>query len=227
MDQLRRYLEENGRRERLEKLERFKQLNRYAKKGQIVFAGSSLAEQFPIHELLSSDHNTAIIYNRGIGGDIITNLSETLDTCIFELEPKKLFINIGTNDIGMPSYSETLLMQRYSALIDTIRQRLPMTSIYMLSYYPVNPSIDSHIPKEFREQMFMTRTNAAITSANQILKNIAAQKGCTYIDVSSVLTDDRGQLDSDLTLEGIHLWPIAYARVYEILKPFLTSEETL
>ena len=32
-------------------VERHRQLNRYARKGQIVFAGSSLMEQFPIEEM--------------------------------------------------------------------------------------------------------------------------------------------------------------------------------
>ena len=35
------------RREKQQKLERFRRLNRYVRKGQIVFAGSSLMEQFP------------------------------------------------------------------------------------------------------------------------------------------------------------------------------------
>ena len=40
------------RREKQQKLERFRRLNRYVRKGQIVFAGSSLMEQFPIYEFL-------------------------------------------------------------------------------------------------------------------------------------------------------------------------------
>ncbi len=36
-------------REQAEKIERFRRLNRYVKKGQIVFAGSSLMEQFPLY----------------------------------------------------------------------------------------------------------------------------------------------------------------------------------
>lgn len=223
MNQLQRFFEENSRRERLEKLERFKQLNQFAQKGQIVFAGSSLAEQFPIHEMLASISSPLYIYNRGIGGDVMPNLLQTLDVCIFELEPSKLFINIGTNDLGNPSYSEDLLIERYSQLLESVQSRLPKTKIYILSYYPVNPSIDSHIPKEFREQMFSTRTNEAIRSANLRLQDLAKKYNSTYIDVSTVLMDSDGRLASELTLEGIHLWPNAYKKVFDILRPFLEA----
>jgi len=38
--------------EKEDKVERYRRLNRFVRKGQIVFAGSSLMEQFPIYELL-------------------------------------------------------------------------------------------------------------------------------------------------------------------------------
>lgn len=44
------------------------------------------------------------VYNRGIGGDVTDGLLERMDESIFDLEPKKVFINIGTNDISRPEY---------------------------------------------------------------------------------------------------------------------------
>lgn len=37
-----------------QKVRSFRQLNRVAKKGETVFAGSSLMEQFPVNELMMS-----------------------------------------------------------------------------------------------------------------------------------------------------------------------------
>ena len=34
-----------------DKVKRYRHLNKYAKKGQILFTGSSLMEQFPINEI--------------------------------------------------------------------------------------------------------------------------------------------------------------------------------
>lgn len=90
------------RREQQEKLERYRMLNRNVKKGQILFTGSSLMEQFPINELLMTNGMNVIIYNRGIGGFTTVDMLEHMEEMVFGTEPSKIFINIGTNDIGSP-----------------------------------------------------------------------------------------------------------------------------
>ena len=46
---------EMAQRQDREKLESYRQLNRLAKKGQVVFTGSSLMEQFPLNEMLQGE----------------------------------------------------------------------------------------------------------------------------------------------------------------------------
>ena len=87
-------------REKQDKLMRYRHLNRFCKKGQIVLAGSSLMEQFPIYELMQDFDLPLTIYNRGIGGYVSRDMLAALDVQVLELAPSKLFINIGTNDIG-------------------------------------------------------------------------------------------------------------------------------
>ena len=77
-------------RDQEEKIERFRRLNRYVKKGQIVFAGSSLMEQFPIYEFLLDYDLPYTIYNRGVGGYTTADLMKVLPECIFDLEPSVL-----------------------------------------------------------------------------------------------------------------------------------------
>ena len=59
--------QQEGQREKQIKRERFRRLNPYAKKGAVVFAGSSLMEQFPLYEFLQDDDLHCTLYNRGIG----------------------------------------------------------------------------------------------------------------------------------------------------------------
>lgn len=80
--------------QRKNRLKSYKLLNQSAKKGQILFVGSSLMEQFPINELQQTLEKDYVIYNRGIGGYVTTDLSNSMEECIFELEPSKIFINI-------------------------------------------------------------------------------------------------------------------------------------
>ncbi len=219
---IRKMMEEYMRRERLIKIERYRQLNKYAQRGKIVFAGSSLAEQFPINELSLSLSEENIIYNRGIGGDTTNDMlsGDSMDVCIFELEPEKIFINIGSNDIGAEGYSQDQLLKNYEIILERIKEKLPGTKVFILSYYPVNPDAAVGLPENEKNRMFSTRTNEAIKSVNRAVNKLADSFKYIYIDVSTVLCDGKGVLKSSYTIEGIHLWPKAYSEVLEILKDY-------
>ena len=77
------------------KLERYHKLNLTAEKGCVLFAGSSLMEMFPVEKFAHEDGLPVTVYNRGVGGFITDELIAAVDTCIIDLAPKKLFINIG------------------------------------------------------------------------------------------------------------------------------------
>ena len=99
-------------REQQEKLERYRILNQNVKKGEILFTGSSLMEQFPINELLMTQGMSQVIYNRGIGGFTTQDMLLCMEEMVFGTEPSRIFINIGTNDIGSPDYKLETLMDR-------------------------------------------------------------------------------------------------------------------
>ena len=82
-----------------EKIERYKKLNERVVPGQIVCAGSSLMEMFPVEELAKEKKLNVIIYNRGVGGFVTDELLENIDTCILNLKPSKMFINKGYNSV--------------------------------------------------------------------------------------------------------------------------------
>jgi len=200
-----------------EKLENYIELNRFVEPGQILFAGSSLAENFPVNELLNSYDKRYIVYNRGIGGDIISGLLGSMNERIFDLKPSKIFINIGTNDINEPDFTEDNLLDNYNRVLKQVIQQLPATKIYILSYYPVNSNIKSRIPEDVLKAMFARRTNSVINRLNRRLEDLADKLNCTYIDVHSILLDAEGNLDQKYTVEGIHLKPNAYEVILKIL----------
>ena len=133
--------QQESQREKQIKRERFRRLNPYAKKGAVVFAGSSLMEQFPLYEFLQDDDLHCTLYNRGIGGFTTTELLEAMDECILELQPAHLFLNIGTNDLNGPDYDRAAMLGRYEEIVQQIRKKLPETKLYLLAYYPVNPTV--------------------------------------------------------------------------------------
>ncbi len=207
-------------REQQEKLERFRVLNRNVRKGEILFTGSSLMEQFPINELLMTNGMDQVIYNRGIGGFTTTDMLEYMEEMVFGTEPSRIFINIGTNDIGSPDYRLEALMERYEEIISRIRERLPEAEITMMAYYPVNET--DKVPEgEWGKTAFVTRTNENIAIANKAVEKLAAKKGCRFINVNEGLTDERGKLKKEFTIEGIHMYANGYQVVLDNLKEYL------
>ena len=199
-------------------LERYDHLNRVAKKGQILFAGSSLMEQFPVNELMNSLGVPGCVYNRGVGGYTTDDLLRTMDICIFDLEPRKLFLNIGTNDIGAGRLES--LRINYRELLRQIRERLPETRLYLLAYYPCNPQ-GLQASEEERAQAFRYRTNETIRECNRWVEKLAHEIGAVYLDLNAPLQDAQGCLKLELTTDGIHMYPDAYVPILEQLIPYL------
>ena len=203
-----------------ERLERYRILNEKVKKGEILFTGSSLMEQFPIYELRMTEEMDAVIYNRGIGGFTTEDMLQCMEEMVFGTEPGKIFINIGTNDISRPEYRLEKLMENYGKIIGMIQERLPGAEIYMMAYYPVN-EVDKVPDDEWGRGMFATRNNENIRTANEAVKGLAEKMGCRYIDVNQGLTDENGRLKKAYTVEGIHMYANGYRVVLENLRKYL------
>lgn len=214
------FIKEFMHRDQQDKLERFRILNQNVKKGEILFTGSSLMEQFPINELLMTNGMDQVIYNRGIGGFTTTDMLQNMEEMVFGTEPSRIFINIGTNDIGSPDYRLEALMERYEEIVSRIQERLPDAEIIMMAYYPVNET--DKVPEgEWGKTAFVTRTNENIAIANAAVEKLAAKKGCRFINVNEGLTDERGKLKKEFTIEGIHMYANGYQVVLDNLKKYL------
>lgn len=206
-------------REKQNTLERYRRLNRFARKGETVFAGSSLMEQFPLYELKMSLGIPGIIYNRGIGGYTTAELLQVLETCIFDLEPSAIFINIGSNDMAQPGFTIEGLRDNYRQILTQISQRLPDCRITLMAYYPINEACAMPGFEDF----FATRNNATIQACNRMVEELAGEMSCRFIDVNSCLYDENGSLKAEYTVEGLHMWPDAYSGILKALLPYLEN----
>ena len=149
---------------------------------------------------------------------------ENMDVQVFDTEPSKIFINIGTNDISNPSISFeealTHTITNYEKILVQIKEKLPETQVYMMACYPVKE--DAPLPEgEWGRTMFKNRNNTNIPIANEEVKKLADKFGYTYIDVNNGLTDVNGNLKEEYTIEGVHMYANAYRCVLENLKQYL------
>lgn len=199
------------------KLCRYREENKTALPGQVVFAGSSLMEMFPIGKLLSEHHDHTVIYNRGIGGFVSRELLEAIDVCILDLKPARLFINIGTNDLSDSSILIPQLMENYDRIITAVENSLPQTEIYLMAYYPVNYEASA----EHMKECLRIRNNEKIAAANAEVKKLAEKHGQKYIDVNTNLKDDQGRLRAEYTIEGMHINEDGYRSIYPELMTYV------
>lgn len=207
------------RKEQKRKPENFRELNKTAVKGQILFTGSSLMEMFPAEDFLREENSEQIIYNRGIGGFITDDMLRNMNEQIFDLEPSAVFINIGTNDISdsSKSFSEVLshMLTNYEKILLQIKDRLPDTKVFTMAFYPVCTTGRENEPA------FINRNNQNLPIANQAVRELAEKMGYCYIDVNDGLTDENGMLKEEITIDGIHMYPDGYRIVWNNMKPYL------
>lgn len=204
------------------KIKDYKFLNQNALKGKILFTGSSLMEMFPVCEIARSQGFDQVIYNRGVGGLNTDEFLEHIDTLLLDLEPSKLFINIGTNDMTRARYGDQWmphLMENLCKIMEITRDRLPDAQIYMMAFYPAN----LHLPWLTEEaiQWMQMRTPENIALCNKGVKKIAEKYGCHYLDCNADLVDERGEQKAEYAIDGVHMHANGYLCVFEALKSYL------
>jgi lysophospholipase L1-like esterase len=205
---------ENSRKQRLAN---FLMLNRLAEKNAIVLLGDSIMEGFPILELYRSQ---TPIYNRGVAGDTTHNVMNRLQESIFDLQPAKVFLLIGTNDLEQEKDgSVEEIADRIEKICVSIHTNLPTTRIYLLSVFPVNPSNRLTL---MGQSMVGSRNNGAIQALNALLRQAASRLGIPYIEIFPLLTDQEGNLQIEYTNDGLHLNVDGYYVVLSVLVEYLS-----
>ena len=189
----------------LDRLNEFKSFP--ATKDEIVFLGDSITQSFIQEETqiaLESNNNWSSlvknlqIKNRGIGGDTTLGVLNRLDEVI-RARPSKLFLMIGTNDVGLRSVP--VIVANYKKILNDIKERSPNTKIYIESVLPMNPDV-THGDDD----------NGKINQLNKELQVITLRGNMIYIDLRSKVVDKNGKLDARFTWDGVHPFGEVFAK---------------
>ena len=176
----------------------------------IVFLGNSLTQSFELAELFQN----LKVKNRGIMGDAVKGVINRIGP-IVRSNPKKIFIEIGINDLGAGVPKDTVLV-RYKFLVDTLKAALPQTKIYIQSLFPTeihNQNFETYCTKE---------VNRDIVAINKALSEFAISRKVIFIDTYSSFVLD-GHLNSKYSVDGVHLNGAAYKLWTQILKPYVNE----
>ncbi|MFC3196103.1 GDSL-type esterase/lipase family protein [Parapedobacter deserti] len=170
----------------------------------VVFLGNSITERGDWQELIGTRYAVA---NRGIGGDNTFGVLARLDGVI-RIQPKKLFLMIGINDIGR-GLPVDVILQNYRQIVSRIQSESPNTTLYLQAVLPLNESV---LPYDY-----LKNKSEQIKALNSGIRGIAHEQGLTFVDLRGVLADEE-VLKADFTSDGIHLKPQAYQHWVAYLK---------
>lgn len=195
------------------KCEAFAVQNMNLSKGQIVFVGDSITDLFPLDDYFSGLDKA--VYNRGISGDTTAGVLKRLEGSVLDLEPSKIVIMIGTNDIN-GGVSSAKLLKNYEEIITKIKEKLPNTEIYCISIIPQNEDLETYTT------LNVEQSTERILSVNNDLEHELADKfGITYLDLFSLVADENNRLIKTYSNDGIHLNEAGFAVWANLIKPYL------
>ncbi len=178
-----------------DEMETYRELNSITEAGGVVLFGSNTFASLPVGELVQAFRITEPIYNRSVKNVRIDHIESYLKVCLYDLNPRKIFVNMGDIDILDEHVDIDNFIAKYEWLLYMIHTKT-QASIYIVP-------IVSDCQTAFE--------------INQKLKTLAAQTGCKYVDVSGVLEAKRPTLRL-FELLKVHMrnHPINFADAMEV-----------
>ena len=174
-----------------------------------VFVGDSIFEGYKLEKHFEGMPTI----NSGISGHKTRDILDNMNGRIYKYNPSKVFLLIGTNDIGVIDSEETV--QNIGKIIDGIKNNRKYAEIYVQSIYPVNKEVEDWKAAGVRD-------NEVIKSMNKDIKKICSDKGVTYMDVYDLLADGEGNLKEEYSYDGLHLsdegYKVITKEVMKVLK---------
>ena len=192
------------------KVAQFTMENGNFSKGQIVFIGDSITDLYHLDDYYQD--LPLRTYNRGIGGDVTGMLLKRIQVSLYDLEPTKVVLMIGINDINGGVSTDTIL-ENYDNILKGIKTALPSTKVYTMSILPINSDVPAYID--------VNKSTERILSINEEIKTLSANYSYQYMDLFSLVKDDKNHLKKEYSLDGIHLSEQGFVTWTNLIKPEL------
>ena len=192
------------------KVAQFTMENGNFSKGQIVFIGDSITDLYHLDDYYQD--LSLRTYNRGIGGDVTGMLLKRIQVSLYDLEPTKVVLMIGINDINGGVSTNTIL-ENYDNILKGIKTKLPETKVYTMSILPINNDLPAYIDVD--------KSTERIVSINEEIKTMSSNYSYQYMDLFSLVNDDKNHLKKEYSLDGIHLSEQGFVTWTNLIKPEL------
>ena len=163
-----------------------------------AFLGDSRTEGFHLYSGLKTG-----AYYCSVGATVESVFSKAVETpagkmplldAMAEEDFGKIYVMLGVNELGWNGTE--IYHNQYAKLIDRLREDHPDSLVVLQTLIPVSA-------KQEAKKSYVNNTR--IAAYNEVIRQLAEEKQCPYVDVAAAMTDEQGCLRSDWTSDGVHL----------------------
>ncbi|MEW6495400.1 MAG: GDSL-type esterase/lipase family protein [Cyanobacteriota bacterium] len=166
-----------------------------------ILLGDSISMWFPSQGFPGNQ----LWLNQGISGENSGQILRRL-SAFSQTRPDTIYVLAGINDLRQGA-SDPVILNNLRQILQRLRQNHPQAQVILQSILPTRLSA---IPNE------------RIRNLNQEIAIIARQEGAGYLNLHSWFTDEEGQMQQELTTDGLHLT----RRGYEVWQEALHYAES-
>ena len=166
--------------------------------GDVVFLGDSITDECRWCELFPE----ARVRNRGILDDTTSLVLNRLDQ-VTAGKPAKVFLLIGTNDLGARTPEEEIV-RNYRCILAAFKEKSPGTQVFVQSVLP-------------RSAKYKERVEAL----NAELFVLAKHFGYVYIDLYPEFLGCDGSIDNQYSFDELHLNGAGYKKWRKLITPYV------
>lgn len=137
----------------------------------VIFGTGSLFE-LPVAELVQDFGLNISVCNRSVEAAMLTDAFDLLEECVFELNPRKVFLNFGETDLARGDFNPQVFLGDYRRLIGAIRSGCSC-GIFVVS---------------------VLQDTSAACRLNAGLRALCREENICFVDVSDVFRHTRPRL---------------------------------
>lgn len=177
-----------------------------------LFLGDSITELYDLDEHFPD----MPVVNSGISGNVTEDILDDMRGRVYQYNPSKVFLLIGTNDI-QEEVSEEDIVNNIKEIISSIKANRPYAEIYLESIYPVDED----------KEASRDRTNEEIMDINNQLEKYCRDENITYINLFDLLVDpdqEEAEIRDEYSDDGLHLTEEGYEIVTKEIMKYIEEE---
>lgn len=158
--------------------------------GDAVFFGDSIVSGIEEYGFLSGGYVVA-------ENNLTTTKAVSVVERVADLNPQKVFIMVGLNDVNYGTKSAESIAEDLITLAGEVKESCPSADVYILSLLPVTSGFEAKDTNQI--------TQSSIDDVNDNVSVLASSAGYSYIDVASSYKNDEGYMDSEYTTNGMNI----------------------